>query len=171
MGGPVHVADTFGAMGTEVEAYLLLGGNEGTPSVTLATAEGLIGERIGTVRARSRDHWTEPWGFEDPRLFLNRALCVSTDLAPEALLNEALAIEALLGRKRVNGPKYTSRPMDIDVLFFGDSVLELPRLKVPHPRMQQRAFALSPLADIAPSLIHPTLGRSVLQLLNDLLPR
>ncbi|MCC7502184.1 MAG: 2-amino-4-hydroxy-6-hydroxymethyldihydropteridine diphosphokinase [Flavobacteriales bacterium] len=158
-------------MGTEVDAYLLLGGNEGSPLVALADAEALIGERIGAVRAHSRDHWTEPWGFEDPRLFLNRALCVTTTLAPEALLMEALAIEARLGRKRSEGPRYVSRPIDIDVLFFGDAVLDLPLLKVPHPRLQQRAFALAPLADIAPALVHPFLGRSVLHLLNDLLPR
>ena len=124
MGGLKRVADTFGHMGTEVEAYLLLGGNEGSPVVTLSAAEDLIGERIGEVRARSRDHWTEPWGFEDPRLFLNRALCVATCLAPEALLKEALAIEAQLGRKRVEGPRYTSRPIDIDVMFVGDAVLD-----------------------------------------------
>jgi len=171
MGGLKRVADTFGHMGTEVEAYLLLGGNEGSPVVTLSAAEDLIGERIGEVRARSRDHWTEPWGFEDPRLFLNRALCVATCLAPEVLLKEALAIEAQLRRKRVEGPRYTSRPIDIDVMFVGDAVLDLPGLKVPHPRMHQRTFALAPLADIGPALVHPLLGRSVLQLLNDLMPR
>lgn len=161
-------ADTFDAMGIGTSTYLLLGGNEGDPVHTLARAEEAIATHIGAIRSRSRDYWTEPWGFTDHRLFLNRALLVETGLAPEAVLQEALAIEAELGRVRVPGAGYTARTIDIDLLLYGDCVVEAPGLVVPHPRLHERAFALAPLADIAPDRHHPVLRRSVLELLNDL---
>jgi 2-amino-4-hydroxy-6-hydroxymethyldihydropteridine diphosphokinase len=155
-------------MGTGMDAYLLLGGNTGDPVYTVGAAITRIEERIGRVVARSRDHWTEPWGFTDDRLFLNVALRVSTCLAPEHVLEECLAIEADLGRVRVPGVGPGPRPIDIDLLLFGGLVVTGPGVEVPHPRLDQRTFALAPLADIAPAMVHPVNGRSVLALLNDL---
>lgn len=152
-----------------MDVVLLLGGNVGEPIATLGRAEALVGERVGRVFARSRDHWTEPWGFADPRLFLNRALLVSTELGPRAALNACLDIERAMGRTRSAEPGFTARNIDIDLLFFGDQVVDEPGLHVPHPRVHERAFALGPVADIAPGLLHPTLHRTVLDLLNDVI--
>lgn len=155
-------------MASATETVLLLGGNIGDPMATLNTAETLLKQRVGDVLARSRDHWTEPWGFLDDRLFLNRALLLGTALVPEVLLKAVLAIELELGRERAPGPGYSSRTLDIDILFFDGQVIRSTELEIPHPRVHERRFALAPAADIVPDLIHPTLGRSVLSLLNDL---
>ncbi len=150
-----------------MEVVLLLGGNVGEPVATLGRAEELIGERIGKVLARSRDHWTEPWGFADDRLFLNRALLISTEHGPRVVLSACLDIERSMGRTRTTEPGYAARNIDIDLLFCGDRVVAEPGLRIPHPRIHERAFALGPVADIAPGLLHPTLHRTVLDLLND----
>jgi 2-amino-4-hydroxy-6-hydroxymethyldihydropteridine diphosphokinase len=155
-------------MGTGIEAYLLLGGNTGDPVRTLGSAIAHVGDRVGRVQARSRDHWTRPWGFRDERLFLNVAIRISTNLAPEHVLAECLAIEAELGRTRVPGTGPGPRPIDIDLLLYGGCVVNGPGIEVPHPRLHERTFALAPLADIAPAVVHPLLGRPVLALLNDL---
>ncbi len=154
-----------------MEVLLLLGGNIGDVRTTLSKAEENIASRIGPVLSRSRDHWTEPWGFEDDRLFLNRALLVESAHDPMRLMEECLAIERELGRTRDGALGYSARTIDIDILFIGDRVITDPGLTVPHPRVQDRAFALGPAADIAPDLVHPVLRRSVLELLNDVLQR
>ncbi len=150
-----------------MEALLLLGGNTGDPAATLAKAIGILGQSAGSVLAVSRDHWTEPWGFADDRLFLNKAVLLRTELAPVQLMAECLRIEQVLGRARSAGEGYTSRPIDIDILLIENQVVNEPRLVVPHPRMHERLFALGPAADVAPSWVHPVLKRSVLDLLND----
>ncbi|MBK9758550.1 MAG: 2-amino-4-hydroxy-6-hydroxymethyldihydropteridine diphosphokinase [Flavobacteriales bacterium] len=150
-----------------MEVVLLLGGNVGDPRATVLLAERLINERVGKVLSRSRDHWTEPWGFTDDRLFLNRALLVNTDLNERAVLDTCLGIEMELGRVRNMVSGYTSRTIDIDLLFAEGRTVDEIDLVVPHPRIQDRLFALSPAADIVPELVHPRLHRTVLQLLND----
>lgn len=159
--------DSFGPMG-EVEVLLLLGGDRGDVSATLTAAERLIGECCGRVLARSRDHWTEPWGFSDPELFLNRALLLATDRSPQDLMHLLLGIEQDLGRVRDASAAYGPRPVDLDILFVGGMVIEEPGLRIPHPLMHERAFALAPAADVAPAMRHPLLGRTVLEMLNDL---
>ncbi|MEO8733711.1 MAG: 2-amino-4-hydroxy-6-hydroxymethyldihydropteridine diphosphokinase [Flavobacteriales bacterium] len=151
------------------EVIVLLGGNMGDPANTLAIATALIARHIGPIVAQSRDHWTEPWGFEDDRLFLNKAIIIATTQVPEAVMEELMAIERELGRERSPDVRYSARSIDLDILFIGSEVIDRPGLTVPHPRVHQRTFALGPSADIAPALIHPLLGRSVLDLLNDLL--
>lgn len=155
-------------MAAAYEAVLLLGGNLGDLPATFISAETLLNKRIGTVLASSRDHWTEPWGFTDERLFLNRALLVRSDLDPTALLEGVLGIERELGRVRDPAIRYSARTIDIDILLLGDRVIDLPHLQIPHPHMHERAFALAPAADISPNWTHPILHRTVLQLLNDL---
>ena len=152
-----------------MEVLLLLGGNLGDVVVTLDRAEALIAERVGPLRSRSRDYWTEPWGFHDDRIFLNRALVVETDHSPEEALRLCLGIERELGRVRQNENGYASRPIDIDLLLWGGTVIDLSDLRVPHPRMHERAFALAPASDVAPDWSHPLLQRTVLTLLNDVL--
>lgn len=174
MNGKVHVwkamtAATFAAPITmKNEALLLLGGDLGDVCRTLDRATQALAGTAGTLLAQSRDHWTLPWGFEGKGLFLNRAVLLHTTMEPQELLALMLSIEKDIGRVRSKAPGYSSRTVDIDLLIMGDTVLNTPSLVLPHPRMHQRAFALAPAADVAPSAIHPLLQRSVLQLLNEL---
>ncbi|MGV9013284.1 MAG: 2-amino-4-hydroxy-6-hydroxymethyldihydropteridine diphosphokinase [Flavobacteriales bacterium] len=147
------------------EFTLLFGGNIGDPTSTFARAEAFIAQRMGPITARSRDHSTEPWGFEDERMFLNRAIQVQSELPPADALHVLLRIETELGRTRSDEPGYTARTIDIDILFIEGCVLELHGLVVPHTKVQDRRFALAPVADIAPLLVHPALGRNVMEML------
>ncbi|MBK9176061.1 MAG: 2-amino-4-hydroxy-6-hydroxymethyldihydropteridine diphosphokinase [Flavobacteriales bacterium] len=155
-------------MARTYEALLLLGGNLGSPKENLGRAESMIAASAGRIIARSRDHWTRPWGFVDDRLFLNRAVLLESVMEPLELLGELLSIEIALGRHRNTEQRYEARTLDIDILLVGDRVIDHPALQVPHPRMHERFFALEPTADIAPDQVHPILHRTVLQLLNDL---
>lgn len=153
------------------EVVLLLGGDLGEPLEQLALAETAIGARIGTVQARSRDHWTAAWGFASEALFLNRALLVRTELEPHVVMEACLAIERSMGRVRSESLGMASRPIDIDILAIGDRVIMDEALTVPHPRLHLRRFALAPLCDILPLWRHPILDRTALDLLNALPPQ
>jgi 2-amino-4-hydroxy-6-hydroxymethyldihydropteridine diphosphokinase len=153
----------------ERDLLLLLGGNLGDPEHLFQRAELMLTSALGVAgMQRSRDHWTEPWGFAHSSLFLNRALWCRTTHPATAVLDVALSVERQLGRERVAGGGYAPRTIDIDILLLGDEVHDLPHLQVPHPRMHLRSFALAPAADLAPSHLHPLRGRTVLQLLCDL---
>ena len=102
-------------------------------------------------------------------MFLNQALVVVTALTAHEVLKEALAIEAELGRVRKSGRKvYSSRPMDIDLIFYNDEVIETADLIIPHPRMHLREFVLAPLEEVMPNYRHPLLGKSVKELLTQI---
>ena len=148
-----------------VEAYLGLGSNLGDREQNLARAIDLLAQRVKIEKSSSL-YVTEPVDYGDQPLFLNAVCCVRTSLTPDELLGLAKRIEAALGRKPSfrNGP----RPIDIDILFYGDSVVDLPHLTIPHPRLPERAFALVPLAEIAPNLVHPLSGQTVKEMVAQL---
>jgi len=143
---------------------LLIGGNLGNRLENIRQAIDYIEERIGKIKQRSSVYESEPWGFEAEHCFLNAVVVVETALLPEAVLREAQDIENIMGRIR-NGSGYTSRTMDIDILFFNDDVINTPTLTVPHPRLHERRFVLLPLAEVMPDKVHPVLGKSVKELL------
>lgn len=144
-------------------AYLLLGGNMGNVRETFGKAVSEIEKRAGKVRAQSSLYKTAAWGVENQPDFLNQALKVATDLSAQALLATVLDIEKNLGRVRLE--KYGARVIDIDILLFNNAVIEEENLKIPHPLLHQRNFALYPLAEIAPAVFHPLLQKTVSQLL------
>ena len=145
-------------------SYLLIGGNEGDRVASLAAARTNIEAAAGSIRTFSSLYETEPWGKTDQPDFLNQALCVETPLDAPSLMQTLLGIEEKMGRKRAE--KYGSRVIDIDILFFNDAIIRQPGLVIPHPEVQNRRFALAPLEEIAPDLIHPVLGVSVRELLH-----
>lgn len=146
--------------------YLSLGANLGDRELNLRNAiHGL--RELGELVAQSSVYETEPVDVERAQpWFLNCAVAIETDLEPRELLDSILSMELSMGRvrKEKRGP----RPVDIDIIFFGDDVIDLPGLTVPHPAMQSRRFVLAPLAEIAPAMMHPLLKRSVQDLLNSL---
>ncbi len=136
------------------EALIGLGGNVGDVRTTLdrAVAAFCDGAEVRLL-ARSADYETPPWGVTDQPAFVNLCLRVATDRPPRDLLRRALAVEASLGRDRASGRRWGPRPVDIDILAYGDVVLDEPDLHLPHPRMAERAFVLVPLAEIAPDWV------------------
>jgi 2-amino-4-hydroxy-6-hydroxymethyldihydropteridine diphosphokinase len=147
-------------------AYLILGGNIGNRLENLEKTRKLIDEKAGRILKKSGIFNTAAWGKTDQPDFYNQALLIETELDPKSLLNELLHIEALAGRIR-NGEKWAERTMDIDILFYNEEVIKTENLKIPHPHLQDRRFVLTPLADIAPDLIHPVFHKSVKELLNE----
>jgi len=142
--------------------YIALGSNLGDRMANIEAAIAALAERV-TVRTRSPVYETDPKYVTDQPRFLNMALSGETDLDPSDLLAFLKGIEARLGRQA--GVRYGPRPIDLDILFYGDECIERPELKIPHPLMAERAFVLKPLADIAPGTLHPVTGRSVAEML------
>ncbi|HET7568627.1 MAG TPA: 2-amino-4-hydroxy-6-hydroxymethyldihydropteridine diphosphokinase [Gaiellaceae bacterium] len=134
-------------------AYVALGANLGDRETSIRRAAELIGaSRLSSIRE------TEPWGYADQPPFLNAVAEVETALAPRALLDLLLAVERELGRTR-EGPRYGPRIIDLDLVLYGDDVVDEPGLTVPHPRLHERRFVLEPLAELAPGLEIPGQGR------------
>ena len=125
-----------------------------------------INNRCGRIVQVSAPYESEPWGFETEEWFLNRVIVLETGLEPEALLRELLQIEQDLGRERhpeIEG--YTSRTADLDILYYGDRLILTDTLTVPHPRLHRRRFALLPMCEVAPNLVHPAFGLTQSELL------
>jgi len=140
-----------------IEAYIGLGSNLGDRLGNLAAAVGLLSREPGfALRRLSLAYESEPIGPPQPR-YLNAVAQVGTLLSPRATLQRLQAIEERLGR--VRRERWGSREVDLDLLLYGNRVVEETGLRIPHPLLEDRAFALVPLAEIAPSVLHP--GRSL----------
>ncbi len=157
-------------------AIIITGGNLDNVKARLRQAQQMINERLGVILRCSHMYESEAWGFTASDNFLNQAIELDTDLTPEELLQGVQAIEKELGRDRTaeaaikaaNGEAYSSRKIDIDILFYDDKVISTPELTIPHPLMHERDFVLAPLSEIAPSKIHPILDKTVRELRGEL---
>lgn len=147
------------------KAYLLTGGNLGNRAAYLSEARALIITRCGEISKKSSLYETEAWGKSNQPAFLNQALEIKTALNAKQLMRRILKIEKSIGRTRKE--KLGPRIIDIDILFYEDEIHQLPFLNIPHPEIQNRRFALMPLAEINPELIHPVLKKTITQLLEE----
>ena len=150
-------------------AYLCLGSNIGDKvgyvqqAVKMLTATGMV-----TVVRSSALYETEPWGNKDLDWFVNAVIEVKTKLSPRELLDLCKNTEIQMGRKIVKSDKYEARIIDIDILFYGDLIVDEPDLKIPHEHLHERAFALVPLLELIPDYEHPKYKKSLLQLHEEL---
>lgn len=146
------------------EVYFSLGSNENDRLNALVKATRQIDILIGKVKINSSVIESEPWGFKAETSFYNMVLLVETQFTPHQVLNKVLEIEKSMGRVR-HGKEYSSRIIDIDILFFDKQQINDDNLVIPHPLLHERLFVLQPLAEIAPEFIHPVLLTSVAKLL------
>lgn len=145
-------------------SYLCLGSNLGEREENLRQALTSLSLKVNLEEVSSI-YETEPVGYKKQPLFLNLVCRITTNLPPEELLHLAKEIETRMGRVpsgQINSP----RPIDIDILFYDNKIMETQNLTIPHPRLKDRAFVLIPLAEIAPGLVHPKLNKSIAQLAN-----
>ncbi len=152
-------------MADQVTVYLGLGSNVGEREDNLRVALVFLGERF-RIDKKSSIYDTAPQGNADQPRFLNQVCSLKTFLGPNEMLLLCQSIEGKLGRVPMshNNP----RVMDIDILFYGDKVINEPKLTIPHPEMLKRAFVLVPLAEIAPDLVHPVAKKTIKKLLGEL---
>lgn len=148
---------------------LITGGNQGDVKPRLHKAQAMINNEIGPVMRCSHRYKTGAWGFDAEEHFTNQVLVADTDLSPREVLEKVLEIEQALGRDRAaeeaekkrTGQAYSSRVIDVDILFYDDEVIDEPDLKIPHPLLHERDFVLEPLFEVVPKKVHPVLGKSV----------
>ena len=138
------------------QLFLSLGGNLGNTREIFEGAYPLIEKKIGKISVYSSIYQTEAWGPIPQADFLNQVILVSTTLAPQACLTEMLAIEKEFGRERKE--RWGPRTLDLDLLYYGDLIIAEADLVVPHPRIAERKFILTPLAEIAPLYVDPVSG-------------
>lgn len=146
---------------------------------TLRRAQQEINKELGIILRCSHNYESKAWGFTSAENFYNQAIILDTDFAPEELLDKVLEIETRLGRDRdeearikaQTGERFAPRKIDIDILFYDDEVIDTPRLKIPHPLIQDRDFVLRPLNEIAPDKIHPTLRKTIHTLFEEIEPK
>lgn len=141
-----------------MKVFLSLGSNLGDRRANLKKALRLLGDNIEVAEVSSV-YDTEPVGVGEQPRFLNMICCINTDIGPLQLLSLVKGIESDMGRNLnlVDAP----RMIDIDIIFYGDAIMDSPELTVPHTRMRERAFVLIPFAEIAPEVVHPVTGERV----------
>lgn len=149
-----------------ITVFLLLGTNLGNRQMFLQQAITHIEQEVAPMLKTSSVYETQSWGKTDEPDYLNQVVTLQTGLPAKNVLDKILAIELEMGRKREI--KWGARIIDIDILFYGDQVIDEPGLIVPHPQLHNRRFTLEPLAEIAPDFIHPLLNKNILVLKNEL---
>jgi 2-amino-4-hydroxy-6-hydroxymethyldihydropteridine diphosphokinase len=149
-----------------INVFLLLGSNLGDRNLFLQQAIARIENDIAPVLKISSVYETQSWGKTDGPDYLNQVILLQTDVPAQIILQKILAIELFFGRKREG--KWGSRTIDIDILFYGDEIINVEGLVVPHPELHNRRFTLAPLAEIAPQLMHPGLKKNILTLKSEL---
>jgi 2-amino-4-hydroxy-6-hydroxymethyldihydropteridine diphosphokinase len=148
------------------QVVLSLGGNLGDRKRYIETALKLVDYRIGGIEKCSQLYETEPWGTNHPEIFLNAAVVVKTDLEPLEILKAIKEIERELGRMP-NDERNSPRTIDIDILFYGNLILDSDLLIIPHPRITERNFVLIPVSEILPDLMHPVFKKTISELLQE----
>lgn len=130
-------------------AYIAFGTNLGDKEGNILRAYEMIEERVGRILRRSSFHYSKPWGFDSDNNFVNTVICCETTMSPRQLLKATQEMEKEMGRtvKSVNG-EYHDRIIDIDIILYGNEIIDEPDLKIPHPLMHQRDFVMTPLREI-----------------------
>lgn len=149
-------------MKTPITTYIAIGSNQGNRLHLIKQAIQLIFEQLGTITRVSKIYTTPAMGFEGND-FLNACIAINTRLEAAVILDRLLRIEKTLGRQR-HGNEYENRPIDLDIIFYGDQIITSKKLEIPHPRMVERNFVLYPLADIAAEIVHPQLKKTIAEL-------
>lgn len=145
-------------------AYLGLGTNLGDKVLNLDKAIQHIALEVGVLLGVSSFYRTEPWGFDSENDFLNAVVMIETDLTPLDLLAKTQKIEKKIGRLKKTKNGYSDRLIDIDILLYDNQKINLPQLTIPHKLLHKRDFVLIPMAELAPELIHPVLGKTMKEL-------
>ena len=158
---------------------LLTGSNDAQAESVLQRTAQLLEQRIGNITSRSDIYRSEAWGFTTERDFLNQALQHESNLSLYEVLSTVLDVEQQMGRNRdaermereLTGERYASRVVDVDVMFYDDEILRSESLTLPHPLLHEREFALRPLCQIMGEYRHPVLGRTLNDILKDIISR